>query len=197
MNMKTIASVATLAFLFCFSAFADKLKVGFVYIGPVGDHGWTYMHDQGRQAVEKAYGDKVEVTYMESVKYGPDAERAIRGLAKEGMDIIFATSFGYMEPMLKGYELKTAYNEFCYPAIEDAVDELVKENVSEIVIVTTMITRGGSHSENEIPEELQALRLKHPNIEIQYAWPFSMEAFALFLTDHIKTFNPAPSLSSS
>ena len=101
MNMKTIASVATLAFLFCFSAIADKLKVGFVYIGPVGDHGWTYMHDQGRQAVEKAYGDKVEVTYMESVKYGPDAERAIRGLAKEGMDIIFATSFGYMEPMLK------------------------------------------------------------------------------------------------
>jgi simple sugar transport system substrate-binding protein len=59
------------------------------------------MHDQGRQAIEKAYGDKVEVTYMESVKYGPDAERAIRGLANEGMDIIFATSFGYMEPMLK------------------------------------------------------------------------------------------------
>jgi simple sugar transport system substrate-binding protein len=59
------------------------------------------MHDQGRQAVEKAYGDKVQITYMESVKYGPDAERAIRGLAKEGMDIIFATSFGYMEPMLK------------------------------------------------------------------------------------------------
>lgn len=95
------AAVLMLSFLFCFSAFADKLKVGFVYIGPVGDHGWTYMHDQGRQAVEKAYGDKVEVTYMESVKYGPDAERAIRGLANEGMDIIFATSFGYMEPMLK------------------------------------------------------------------------------------------------
>lgn len=94
-------AVLILSFLFCFSAFADKLKVGFVYIGPVGDHGWTYMHDQGRQAIEKAYGDKVEVTYMESVKYGPDAERAIRGLAKEGMDIIFATSFGYMEPMLK------------------------------------------------------------------------------------------------
>lgn len=95
------AAVLILSFLFCFSAFADKLKVGFVYIGPVGDHGWTYMHDQGRQAIEKAYGDKVEVTYMESVKYGPDAERAIRGLANEGMDIIFATSFGYMEPMLK------------------------------------------------------------------------------------------------
>jgi sirohydrochlorin cobaltochelatase len=96
----------------------------------------------------------------------------------------------HMEPMLKGYELKTAYNEFCYPAIEDAVDELVKENVSEIIIVTTMITRGGSHSENEIPEELQALSLKHPNIEIQYAWPFSMDAFAMFLTTHVKVFDP-------
>ena len=103
----------------------------------------------------------------------------------------------HMEPMLEGYILKTAYNEFCYPGIEDAVDELSKESVTKIVLVTTMITRGGSHSENEIPEELQALSLKHPNIEIQYAWPFSMDAFALFLTDHIKTFNPAPSLTEN
>ncbi len=103
----------------------------------------------------------------------------------------------HMKPMLKGYVLKTAYNEFCYPAIEDAVDELAKENFSEIIIVTTMITRGGSHSENEIPEELHALSSKHPGIDIQYAWPFSMDAFALFLTDHIKTFNPVPELNTN
>ena len=84
-----------------FSAFADKLKVGFIYVGPIGDHGWTYMHDKSRLAVEKAFGDKVETVYLESVKYGPDAERAIRAMAKDGADIIFATSFGYMEPMLK------------------------------------------------------------------------------------------------
>ena len=101
MNMKTIAAVATLAFLFCFSAFADKTKVGFIYVGPTGDHGWTYRHDIGRQDVEKHFGDKVETTFIESVKYGPDAERAIRAMAKGGADIIFATSFGYMEPMLK------------------------------------------------------------------------------------------------
>tara|TARA_B110000444_G_scaffold259956_1_gene305330 strand:+ start:58 stop:1122 length:1065 start_codon:yes stop_codon:yes gene_type:complete len=100
--MKTIASVATLASLFCFSAFsAEKTKVGFIYVGPTGDHGWTYRHDIGRQDVEKHFGDKVETTYIESVKYGPDAERAIRMMAKDGADIIFATSFGYMEPMLK------------------------------------------------------------------------------------------------
>ena len=79
---------------------ADPVKVGFVYVGPIGDHGWTYRHDIGRQQIEEAYGDKVKTTYVESVKYGPDAERVIRMLA-ETNDIVFATSFGYMEPMLK------------------------------------------------------------------------------------------------
>jgi sirohydrochlorin cobaltochelatase len=103
----------------------------------------------------------------------------------------------HMEPMLKGHILKTAYNEFCYPAIEDAVDELAPENVSKIIIVTTMITRGGSHSEKEIPEELHTLCSKHPNIDIQYAWPFSMDAFALFLTTHIKLFDPIGSVHTN
>tara|TARA_B100000963_G_scaffold201394_1_gene175350 strand:- start:7497 stop:8519 length:1023 start_codon:yes stop_codon:yes gene_type:complete len=99
--LKHALAVLSLSLLFCFPAFADKLKVGFIYVGPVGDHGWTYMHDKGRQAIENEFGDKVETTYMESVKYGPEAETAIRNMANAGMDIIFATSFGYMEPMLK------------------------------------------------------------------------------------------------
>ena len=94
-------AVVTLSFFFSLPAFADKIKVGFIYVGPIGDHGWTYRHDIGRLDVEKHFGDKVETTYIESVKYGPDAERAIRAMAKGGADIIFATSFGYMEPMLK------------------------------------------------------------------------------------------------
>ena len=98
--LRTLA-VATLSLFLCMPAFADKLKVGFIYVGPTGDHGWTYRHDIGRQDVEKHFGDKVETTFIESVKYGPDAERAIRAMAKGGADIIFATSFGYMEPMLK------------------------------------------------------------------------------------------------
>ena len=102
----------------------------------------------------------------------------------------------HMKPMLQDYLVKTAYNEFCYPAIEDAVDELAKENISKIIIVTTMITRGGSHSENEIPEELKTLRQKYSDIDIEYAWPFSMDAFALFLTDHIKNYKPAAEVSS-
>ena len=96
-----LLAVATLSFFFSLSAHADKLKVGFIYVGPIGDHGWTYRHDIGRLDVEKHFGDKVETIYLENVKYGPDAERAIRSMAKNGADIIFATSFGYMEPMLK------------------------------------------------------------------------------------------------
>ena len=80
---------------------ADKLKVGFIYVGPIGDHGWTYQHDQGRLAVEAAFGDNVETVYVENVAEGPDAERAITRLARDGAGIIFTTSFGYMDPTNK------------------------------------------------------------------------------------------------
>ena len=101
--MKLLKLMAVLLSVMFFSVAhaGDKIKVGFIYVGPIGDHGWTYRHDIGRLDVEKHFGDKVETTYLENVKYGPDAERAIRSMAQEGMDIIFATSFGYMEPMLK------------------------------------------------------------------------------------------------
>ena len=80
---------------------ADKLKVGFIYLGPVGDFGWTYQHEVGRQAVVKQFGDKVETTYLENVSEGPDAERSIEQLARAGNKLIFTTSFGYMDPTLK------------------------------------------------------------------------------------------------
>jgi basic membrane protein A len=80
---------------------ADKLKVGFIYVGPIGDHGWSYQHNQGRLAIEAAFGDKVETTYIENVSEGPDAERAIERLARDGAGLIFTTSFGFMNPTLK------------------------------------------------------------------------------------------------
>jgi basic membrane protein A len=102
MKLLKLLIVALSVMFFSVAANAeDKIKVGFIYVGPTGDHGWTYRHDIGRQDVEKHFGDKVETTFIESVKYGPDSERAIRAMAKSGADIIFATSFGYMEPMLK------------------------------------------------------------------------------------------------
>ncbi|PWR23953.1 BMP family ABC transporter substrate-binding protein [Zavarzinia compransoris] len=80
---------------------ADPLKIGFVYVGPIGDFGWTHGHDLGRKAVETKFGDKVKTTYVENVAEGPDAERVIRKLAADGNKLIFTTSFGYMEPTLK------------------------------------------------------------------------------------------------
>lgn len=79
----------------------EPLKVGFVYVGPVGDHGWTYQHDQGRLSVEEHFGNKVETTYVENVAEGADAERVIRNLAQSGNKVIFTTSFGFMNPTAK------------------------------------------------------------------------------------------------
>ncbi len=102
MKRRTIlaAGVAALA-LATGGAFADghaKTKVGFIYVGPIGDGGWTYEHDKGRLAVEAEFGDKVETVYQENVPEGADAERAITQMALQGADIIFTTSFGYMDP---------------------------------------------------------------------------------------------------
>jgi basic membrane protein A and related proteins len=80
---------------------AEKLKVGFIYLGPVGDYGWTYQHEVARQALVKALGDKIDTTYLENVNEGPDSERSIEQLARTGHKLIFTTSFGYMDPTIK------------------------------------------------------------------------------------------------
>ncbi|TFZ03796.1 BMP family ABC transporter substrate-binding protein [Ramlibacter humi] len=77
------------------------LKIAFAYVGPVGDGGWTFAHDNGRKAVEKEFGDKVVTTFVENVPESADAERVIRDMAANGNKLIFGTTFGYMEPMLK------------------------------------------------------------------------------------------------
>jgi simple sugar transport system substrate-binding protein len=103
MNRRTV--LATLAAAAAFAAApsfaADPLKIGFVYVGPVGDAGWTYAHDQARLAMEKELGAKVKTTFVENVPEGADAERVIRKLVAEGNKLIFTTSFGYMNPTEK------------------------------------------------------------------------------------------------
>ncbi|HUL67222.1 MAG TPA: BMP family ABC transporter substrate-binding protein [Burkholderiaceae bacterium] len=83
------------------AAKAEPLKAAWIYVGPVGEAGWSFAHDLGRKAVEAEYGDKVKTTFVEKVPEGADAERVIRDLAAQGNKIIFATSFGYMEAMYK------------------------------------------------------------------------------------------------
>ena len=79
----------------------EPLKVAFAYVGPVGDGGWTFAHDNGRKEMEKALGDKVVTSFVESVPESADAERVFRDLAGQGNKLIFGTTFGYMESMLK------------------------------------------------------------------------------------------------
>ena len=99
--MKSLATGAALALGLAAAAnAADPLKVGFIYVGPVGDLGWSYEHDQGRKAVEEAFGDAVETSYVESVPEGADAERVMTQMALSGHKLIFTTSFGYMDPTL-------------------------------------------------------------------------------------------------
>lgn len=99
-KIATLISAATLALGASFVNAEDPLKIGFVYVGPTGDAGWTYAHDEARKYMEEQLGDKVETSYVESVAEGPDAERVIRRLAKDH-GLIFTTSFGYMNPTLK------------------------------------------------------------------------------------------------
>ena len=77
---------------------AEPLQVGFVYVGPVGDFGWSYQHDQGRKGLEAALGEAIKTNFVEKVPEGPDAERVIRQLASNGDGLIFTTSFGFMNP---------------------------------------------------------------------------------------------------
>jgi len=80
---------------------AGPLNIAFAYVGPVGDGGWTFAHDNGRKALEKEFGDKIKTTFVESVPEGADAERVFRDMVSQGNKLIFGTTFGYMEPMLK------------------------------------------------------------------------------------------------
>jgi basic membrane protein A len=106
MNRRKLIALAALSVSLGLAAAAparaeEPLKVAFVYVGPVGDAGWTYAHDQGRLAMEKNMAGKVKSTFVESVPEGADSERVIRKLAADGNKLIFTTSFGYMNPTEK------------------------------------------------------------------------------------------------
>ncbi len=101
----------------------EPLKIGFAYIGPVGDGGWTYAHDQARKKLEAEFGDKIATTYVESVPEGADAERVFRDLISQGNKLIFGTTFGYMDVMQKLGE------EFPDVKFEHATGYKTRENV--------------------------------------------------------------------
>ena len=100
-NLLKGAAAAPLASM-ALPAFAqDKVKIGFIFLGPIGDYGWTWAHNKGREAIDAALGDKVETIYTENVPEDASAVGAIRDLCNAGCKLIFTTSYGYMEQTLK------------------------------------------------------------------------------------------------
>ncbi len=164
---------------------ADPTKVGFVYVGPVGDHGWTYRHDVGRQTIEKEFGDKITTTFVESVAEGADAERVIRKLATSGHDLIFTTSFGYMNPTLKvakqfknvKFEHATGYKQADNVATYSA---RFYEGRAVIGTIAGMMTKSnviGYIASFPIPEVIRginaftiAMRKVNPDAELKIIW---------------------------
>ncbi|MGP4843020.1 BMP family ABC transporter substrate-binding protein [Marinobacter sp. 1Y8] len=181
---KKLALVAAL--VLPMQAFADDpMKVGFVYVGPVGDHGWSYQHDQGRLALEEHFGDKVQTTYVENVSEGADAERTIRKLAQAGNDIIFTTSFGFMNPtarVAKEYPDKTFLHATGYKRAENLGTYLSKTYEGRYVSGTAagMVTKTnklGFIASFPIPEVIRdinatflAARKVSPDVELKVVW---------------------------
>ncbi|WP_424987859.1 BMP family ABC transporter substrate-binding protein [Microbulbifer sp. S227A] len=166
----------------------DKTKIGFVYVGPVGDGGWTYEHDKGRQAVVAEFGDKVETTYVESVPEGPDAERVMTQMALNGADLIFTTSFGYMDqtinvakkfPNVKfehatGY--KTAPNVSVYSA-RFYEGRAVQGHIAGSMTQSNIVGYIGSYP---IPEVIRGINSAYihakkvnPDVEFKIVWAYT------------------------
>lgn len=103
---------------------------------------------------------------------------------KEGLEAL-ATQ---LRPLLNGDRLTIAYNEFCAPTLEEAVEELIREGTKDITVVSSMFTAGGSHAEIEIPETVDKLKRAYPNATIRYAWPFDRALVAGMLAKHLEQF---------
>jgi simple sugar transport system substrate-binding protein len=181
-----IAALATAAGLPALAA--DPLKVGFIYVGPVGDMGWSYQHDQGRRAIEAEYGDKVVTTFMESVPEGPDAERALTQLALEGNTLIFATSFGYMDAVMNvaakfpnvKFEHATGYKSAENVATYDAKFFQGRAIQGTIGGRMTKSNKIGYIGSFPIPEVVQGINAAYihakkvnPDVEMKVVWAYT------------------------
>ncbi len=189
MKFTTLLASAAMALGLASGAVAqDKTKVGFVYVGPVGDGGWTYEHNKGRLAVEEHFGDKVETVFVESVPEGPDAERVMTQMALEGADLIFTTSFGYMDPTINvakkfpdvkfehatGY--KTADNVSVYSA-RFYEGRAVQGHIAGKMTESNIIGYIGSYP---IPEVIRGINSAYihakkvnPDVEFKIVWAYT------------------------
>ncbi|SMX50776.1 BMP family ABC transporter substrate-binding protein [Maliponia aquimaris] len=190
MNRRTLLASAALALTLGTSAFAqDTTKACFVYVGPIGDGGWTYQHHQGALAVKEAYGDKVEIAWQESVPEGADAERVLTQMALSGCNIIFTTSFGYMEatnavaakfPNVK-FEHATGYKrDHANVSTYDARFYEGRAVIGHIAGKMTKTNKIGYIASFPIPEVIQGInsyylhaKKVNPDVELVVTWAYT------------------------
>ena len=164
------------------------MKVAFVYVSPANEEGWSSQHDIARQFVEKKFGDKIKVTWIENIPENADAERVIRDLAQQGNKMIFATSFGYMNSVLKvAKEFPNVYFEH---ATGYKTDKNVKNYTARfyegrylagmLAAATTKTNILGYVAALPIPEVFQGInaytlgaRSVNPNVEVRVVWTSS------------------------
>lgn len=165
-----------------------KLKVGFIYVGPIGDLGWSHQHDLGRQAVEAAFGDAVQTTYVESVPEGADAERVLTQMALSGVGLIFTTSFGYMDPTLNiakkfpkvKFEHATGYKVAPNVATYSARFYEGRAVIGQIAGEMTKSNKVGYIASFPIPEVIQGINSAYihakkvnPKVEFKVVWAYT------------------------
>lgn len=187
--MKKLLTVGALCAALAVPVMADTTKVGFVYVGPVGDHGWTYTHDIARLALEEEFGDAVQTSFVESVASGADAERVMTQMALSGTNLIFATSFGY------GPDVNTVAARFPNVAFEHATGYIQEaENVSlynarfyegravigHIAGKMTQTNKVGYIASYPIPEVIMGInsayrhaKAVNPDVEFNVVWVYS------------------------
>jgi basic membrane protein A len=169
-------------------AAAEPLKVAFMYVGPVGDMGWSFQHDQGRKAVEAAYGNRVETSFVESVPEGPDSERVLTQMALTGNKLIFATSFGYMDAVMNVaakfpdvmFEHATGYKRADNVAVYDARFYEGRAVIGTIAGHMTKTNKIGYIASFPIPEVIQGINAAYihakkvnPNVEMKVVWAYT------------------------
>ena len=170
------------------NASGAPLKVGFIYVGPVGDGGWTYQHDQGRLEAEARFGDRIETVYQESVPEGADAERAITQMVLGGAGLIFTTSFGFMDATVNvagqfpdvRFEHCTGYKTAPNLAVYDARFYEGRAVIGHIAGKMTRSNRIGYIGSFPIPEVIQGInssflhaRRANPDVEMVVAWAYT------------------------
>ena len=184
-TMKRLIGIALALGVAAAAVAQEKTRVGFIYVGPIGDLGWSYEHDQGRLAVEEAFGDRVETVYQESVPEGADAERALTQMALGGADLIFTTSFGYMDPTLNvakkfpdvKFEHATGYKRADNVSTYSARFYEGRAVIGHIAGKMTRTNRIGYIASFPIPEVIRGInsafihaRKANPDVEFSVVW---------------------------